>query len=105
YQLDLRGRLPEQLRVLGVSRTAYTDDSFREYLADRLRDENGGEAFDPLRWTSFAQRLHYLAADVTQAAGIQALAQWLSQQEDSGGQRLYYLAVAPELYAPLSLRL
>lgn len=105
YQLDFRGRLPEQLRVLGVSRTAYTDESFREYLADRLRDENAGEAFDPLRWTDFARRLHYLAADMTHAEGIHALTQWLSQEEGGGGQRLYYLAVAPELYAPLSLRL
>jgi glucose-6-phosphate 1-dehydrogenase len=105
YRLDLRGRLPEPLRVLGVSRSAYSDDSFRDYLADRLRDENGGETFDPLLWSNFARRLHYLSADVTHAEGIQALREWLEQHEGSHGHRLYYLAVAPELYGPLSVRL
>jgi glucose-6-phosphate 1-dehydrogenase len=105
YRLDLRGRLPEPLRILGVSRSAYSDDSFRDYLADRLRDENGGETFDPLLWSNFARRLHYLSADVTHVEGIQALREWLEQHEGSHGHRLYYLAVAPELYGPLSVRL
>lgn len=105
YHLDVRGRLPAELQVLGVSRTPYSDDAFRDYLADRLRDENGGEVFDPLRWASFARRLHYLTADAATASGMAALSRWLSEHEGETGRRLYYLAVAPELYVPLSERL
>ncbi len=105
FQLELKGRLPAELQVLGVSRTAYSDESFRSYLADRLWDSLGGEVYDPVRWGAFAARLHYLAADLTQAAGVAALQQWLDEHEPHGGRRIYYLAVAPELYGPLSTRL
>ncbi|MCS7271574.1 MAG: glucose-6-phosphate dehydrogenase, partial [Gemmataceae bacterium] len=105
YHLDQRGRLPAELLILGVSRTPYTDDGFRHHLADHLRDINGGEGFDPVCWNLFARRVHYLSADVTTPAGLQALTLWLTQHEQGGGRRLYYLAVAPELYAPISDRL
>jgi glucose-6-phosphate 1-dehydrogenase len=105
YQLQARGRLPQELQVLGVSRTSYSDDAFRDYLADRLRDGIGEEALEPLRWQELARRIYYLSADMTTAAGLAALRQWLEVHEGDGGSRLYYLAVAPELYAPLSERL
>ncbi|MFO0843403.1 MAG: glucose-6-phosphate dehydrogenase [Gemmataceae bacterium] len=53
-------------------------------------------------WARFAQRLHYVAGDAAQAGGLEALRQWLSKAEGQAGDRLYYLSVSPDLYAPIA---
>jgi glucose-6-phosphate 1-dehydrogenase len=103
FNLAQKGRLPPEAKVLGISRTAYTDEEFRDHLAGKARDVLAGEAFDPAKWAEFAKRVHYVATDVTQPGGMTPLAEWLKANEGPGvGRRLYYLSVAPELYPELS---
>src|SRR3972149_5026807 len=44
--------LPEGFAVLGVSRTPYTDDAFRDYLRDGTRESEAGK-IAPASWTAF----------------------------------------------------
>jgi len=37
YRLACKKRLPEDLRVVGVARSPFTDDSFRQKMADAVR--------------------------------------------------------------------
>lgn len=100
-----KGRLPDGTKVLGVARSPFSDDAFRDHLVGKAREAltGAGEPFDEKKWSDFAANVHYLSADVTQPAGTKALTDWLKAREgQGGGRRLYYLSVSPELYPQLS---
>jgi glucose-6-phosphate 1-dehydrogenase len=97
YRLERRGRLT--CPVVGVASTPLTT----EELARRARQaiEDSGEPVDEAVFSRLARRLTYLAGDVTDAQLYKALAVQLS-----GTRRpLYYLEVAPSLFAPIVDRL
>ncbi|MFW6060785.1 MAG: glucose-6-phosphate dehydrogenase [Phycisphaeraceae bacterium] len=102
YDLYCTGMMPEHFAVLGVSRTKYSDDAFRDYLARHARQF--AQRFDDDRWKDFAQRIHYHPADSTQyeaMPGIKQRMAELSQQHEIGDNALFYLSVAPRLYDPV----
>ena len=69
FNLAQKGRLPAEAKVLGVSRTPFTDDAFRDHLADKAKYmfAGAGEPFDAAKWAEFAKRIHYVSADAHQA--------------------------------------
>lgn len=98
YRLDRKGRLPAELRIVGVARSPLDDDAFRERMAGEVR-EHVPRDWDAAAWEKFAGRLAYVAGDATTQGGLDHLKAWLAQHEgNGGGRRLYYLAVAPGLY-------
>jgi glucose-6-phosphate 1-dehydrogenase len=105
FNLAQKGRLPAEIKILGTSRSPYTDDAFRDHLTGKAKEAltGAGDPFDAAKWAAFAANVHYLAADVTQSQGTAALTEWLKKREGSSpGRRLYYLSVSPELYPQLS---
>jgi glucose-6-phosphate 1-dehydrogenase len=102
YNLDLKRRLPANLRIVGVSRRPMSDEAFRTHLAPKAKEFVKGQFSDD-SWNRFAGRVHYVACDAGKAESIAVLKRWLEQAE--GGQpgcRLYYLSVTPDLYGPIS---
>lgn len=98
YELRRKGRLPPQTRVVGFSRTPYSDEAWREYLRTTTQ-QFVGPKFDPALWDEFAQNLYYRPGDITSVESFHALNRALCELE--GGQaepRIYYLATAPEFY-------
>jgi glucose-6-phosphate 1-dehydrogenase len=105
FNLARKGRLPEEARILGVARSEFSDDKFRQHLADKGR-ELAKDGWDQPAWEKFAGRVHYVAADVTKPGGIGPVKQWFDQHEgQGGGRRLYYLSVSPEVYPALATTL
>jgi glucose-6-phosphate 1-dehydrogenase len=108
FNLALKDRLPAGARVVGVARSPFTDESFRSDMEQKVRDALTavGEPFDPARWAAFADRLYYVPTDITKPGGVRPLAEWFAANEGpSGGRRLFYLSVAPDLYPVLSTTL
>ena len=102
YNLDLKKRLPSNLRIVGVSRRPMSDDAFRQHLAPKAKEFVKGQ-FGEDSWNSFARRVHYVACDAGNPEGMGVLKRWLDQAEEGQpGCRLYYLSVTPELYGPIS---
>ena len=100
-----KGRLPQETRVVGVARSPMTDQEFRDRLGTALREAHAKEG-QPQGWDTFARRLFYVPGDAAKPGGLDRLQAWLKQHEGpSGGQRLYYLAVAPDLYPGIATRL
>ncbi len=98
YRLDRKNRLPEELRIVGVARSPYTDATFRDKMAADLK-EHAASDWDESAWPHFARRLHYVPADAARPGGLRPLRTWLESQGGSRlGRRLFYLAVAPNLY-------
>ena len=98
FRLDRKGRLPPELRVVGVARSPFSDDAFRDKMAGAVK-EFAKNNWDEAAWSKFARRLHYVPGDATQAAGLDKLKAWLEKEGGgASGHWLYYLAVSPTLY-------
>lgn len=101
FHLHLKSRLPEAVRIVGVSRTEFSDTDYRRQLEGKVREtfSTAKLAWEASAWERFAAKLHYVAADATQLAGMRKLSDWLSAHEaDTPTGRLYYLSVSPEIY-------
>jgi glucose-6-phosphate 1-dehydrogenase len=98
YQLAAQGRLPPETRIVGVARSPLSDDQFRDKVAPP-------EQHQALSWKDFARALFYVAGDAAAPGGLDRLRQWLRETEGPSGDRLYYLAVAPQIYGDIARRL
>ncbi len=100
YELLRKKRLPEGTKIIGFSRTHFSDAQWRESLA-KTTEKFVGKDFDPAVWQRFAADVHYQPGDIGTAADFAALARRLAELE--GGKpstRVYYLATAPQFYGP-----
>jgi len=107
YGLFREGLLPPEFAVLGVSRTGYTDEEFRDHLRDGMR-EHASDRFDPEGWKAFAPRLFYHPADIQDPGGGRSLADRigsLCRGRAIPGNLLFYASVAPRFYAPVVRRI
>jgi glucose-6-phosphate 1-dehydrogenase len=101
FELYGAGLLPAGLAVLGISRSPLGDEGFRERCRRGCAARRG---YAEIEWVEFAKRLHYHGADASQAAdwpGITAALRSLCEIYGNGGNALFYLSVAPELYEPI----
>jgi len=99
YRLAGKHRLPDELRIVGVSRTPFADVAYRDKLKDSTRRFTGS-GWDESNWNDFARRLFYVAADAAKPGGLEPLRKWFEKMEGSAAEtarRLYYLAVSPDL--------
>lgn len=101
YELRRKGRLPENTRIVGFSRTPMSHDDWRNRLAETtaqfVRDK-----FDAALWQQFAPSIFYYVGDGKHDGDFPPLASFLDELD--GGQdvtRIYYLATAPSLYVPI----
>src|SRR5512134_2272921 len=95
--------LPDRFAILGVSRSAYTDEAFRGMLGEAAREHSEG-TFDAARWDAFAATIHYHRADLEDRAGYPGLSERirsLCAGRGIPGNLIFYAAVAPRYYAPL----
>ena len=90
-RLASMGFLPDRYAVLGVSRSAMTDDAYRDLIRQSVQDQ---------QTDSLLPFVYYQAGDTTKAetfAALKARLDQLDRELSLGGNRLFYLAVAPEL--------
>lgn len=97
YNLYVKGRMPEQFTIVGVSRSQYSHDQIRERYGAGVQ-EFSGDSYNADKWHTFAQHLFYHACDAGEPEGMASLHSFLNQHESSTCNRLYYLSVAPGLY-------
>jgi glucose-6-phosphate 1-dehydrogenase len=87
--------------ILGVGRAARTDEQFRQELREKMGEHLASG--DEQVWPRFAQTIFYETADATQPAAYGPLAERLRKLETQhklSGNRLFYLAVDPDYFAP-----
>ena len=108
FRLDSTGLLPEDCHVVGMARSPFSSEEFRQQVEPKVKESvtGNGESWYPGTWGRFAKRLHYVSGDAATPDGMKVLADWLKKHEgEAGGDRLYYLSVGPDLYAPIVQRL
>jgi glucose-6-phosphate 1-dehydrogenase len=108
YNLALQQLLPPESVIVGVARRDIGDETFRDAMREGVEKYGRTGPPDPDVWESFAPRLRYLAADFSDPDGYRRLGGLLtSLDQDPGtqGNRLFYLATAPEYFPVISRQL
>jgi glucose-6-phosphate 1-dehydrogenase len=100
FNLYCKQRLPDDLRIVGISRRPYSHEEFRGHLGDGVQ-EFAAEIYDADAWESFAARVWYQPGDSQIDDDYDRLESFLAELEGGPANRLYYLAVAPTLYIPI----
>src|SRR4029077_48301 len=105
--LKRAGLLPANFAIVGIARSPKTDDAFREELVESLsRYGNSTAPAADADW--LGRRMFYLAGDVEAPATYQKLAALLARTDaaqHTGGNYLFYLATAPQVFATIPKRL
>src|SRR6516164_6896806 len=78
YRLCAKGRLPEELRIVGVARSPFSDDEFRTRMAGAVR-EFAKKEWQEDKYARFARRLAYAAGDAGKPGGLERLQGWLRE--------------------------
>jgi glucose-6-phosphate 1-dehydrogenase len=94
FALFIKKRLPEGTKIIGFSRRKYSDDAFRSLMLKAV-----GQTHDEAEWNAFAQTLFYHPGDIDQAGDYNSLSEKIRTMTGGGCNCLFYLAVAPALYA------
>jgi len=103
YRMACERRLPPGFAVLGISRTAMTDDQFRDKLCTSIAKRLEDTPFDQGIWSVFAQSIFYLPGDLNDPSLYAHLRERLKETEEqrrTGGNVLFYLATQPSHYEP-----
>ena len=107
YTLARLGMLPDESVIVGFARRPKTDEVFRAEMAKAVLGVSP-PAGETAEWDRFARRLHYIQADLQAAEGYARLRKTLERldrERGTAGNRLYYLATAPEMYSEIVRRL
>src|SRR6202167_3608235 len=106
YHLEQAGLLPEDFAVVGVARRDLSG-TFGPDMQDGILKGGGVEETDP-KLKPFMDKVQYFATNFDDDAGFEKLKAYLSELDGklkTKGNRLFYLAVAPEFFADLIARL
>jgi glucose-6-phosphate 1-dehydrogenase len=101
YNLHVDRLLPPKLAVVGVGRKEMSDDAYRAFAKDGVT-QFSRRPIDEQAWEAFAQTLCFVNMSLDDEHGFATLGARLDSVEHAGGltgDRIYYLAVPPALFA------
>ena len=102
YHLEQSGLLPKDFAVVGVARRPL-EQSFAPDMKEGIVSGGGVDTSDP-KLDPFVARVQYHAMNFDDASGYDALKELLSDLDErygTKGNRLFYLATAPEYFSDI----
>lgn len=102
YALYIQGLLPQEFCIVGMSRTAWSDDDFRKAMKESIINYAPDLQVEDSSWQRFAERLHYLSANFAEVSGFKSLSDLLSDlkvKHGTRGNHIFYLSTVPSLYS------
>ncbi|WP_207645756.1 glucose-6-phosphate dehydrogenase [Geosporobacter ferrireducens] len=103
YHLMYQGMLPEGFTVISVGRQQKSNTDYREELYQSVLKYSRFQVQKVL-WDRLSERIYYRAFSFDEEDGYEKLKADLlqiDQMYNTAGNRLYYLAVSPENFAPI----
>ena len=105
FRLYIKGRLSSNFACIGIGRRDWTTDRLKQHINEAIVSEHGTEA----EKLEFANHFYYQSLDVSQSEisyeGLRVLADQLDEKYKLNGNRLFYLAMAPEYFGSIATRL
>ncbi|AOZ93519.1 glucose-6-phosphate dehydrogenase [Paenibacillus crassostreae] len=108
YSLYREGKLKEDFAVIGVARRSRSQEEFREDVYQSIREFCRYKTEDNEEWRVFAQHFEYKSLDINDVNGFRELKEQTEKIEERyniPGNRMFYLALAPELFGNVSFNL
>lgn len=100
YHLEQAGRLPDDMRVLGVGRRDWDDEAWRKVVEDWLTPR-ARDGLDQKLFNRFRQRLHFFQGDLTDDAMYGGLRDLLNSAEYPSNIA-FYMSLAPTDFGMVS---
>jgi glucose-6-phosphate 1-dehydrogenase len=101
YNLAHEGALPERFNLVGVSRRDQSDDEFRDFAREAIKEFSRREP-DEQVLEGLMERLRYIGFSFDDHDGYGKLAEAIEELDGTNGgdplNRTYYLSTAPEFF-------
>lgn len=102
FKLFATGNMPASFSIVGCSRSAMTDEEFRNKMHEAVQESI---KLEDDTWQTFAQNLSYHVVAYDSEETFLDLANSLKQldkEKNTNGNKIFYLAVPPTLYPVLA---
>jgi glucose-6-phosphate 1-dehydrogenase len=103
YNLASQQLLSREFAVIGVGRTAMSDDDARKKVTEEFKQFATGP-IDPDLWEWFVRRISYVSGNFDNVATYDKLKETLAkvdQEHNSHGNYFFYLATAPNFFGDI----
>src|ERR1700691_2238254 len=81
YNLFIDAWMPEKFSIVGLGRTEYTDDAYRERLLDGIKQFSRRKEEQNGKWKDFSQHISYLTMDAEKDEEYQKIAEIVKTKE------------------------
>lgn len=99
HTLACEGHLPKTVLVLGVARSSFTDQAFRDELYKAVEEYSRSRREICKEWTNFAPHVSYLSGNYDGPETYRRISETLARFNPQQGNCLFYLATPPILDA------
>ena len=103
-KLKRQGLLPNDFKMIGISRQNLSDDLFQAQLVEAIRTHFEAD-FDAQSCDALVKAARHLTADVRGGSFTADLARAIGGPAKGAHHVIYYLATAPSLFAPIATAL
>lgn len=103
YNLKNSNCLSDNFAVIGVARAEMSDEEFRQRMRDDM-NEFASDDVNEQQWTWLAERLYYMSGDFNDEptyTRVKERVEQLDKERKAGGNYFFYLAAAPDYFAPI----
>ena len=100
YNLQSEELLPENFAVVAIGRRDKTKEDYRKEIYDSIK-QFSRFGMDNEVWSRIKNRIYYRRMDFLQTEDYQGLNEYLNEidkKHKTKGNRIYYMAVAPEYF-------
>jgi len=108
YGLHRSRLLPPSFTVVGVGRSKRTSQEFQKAVRESIDTFSRLKVTDENDWNQFVSHFYYAMADVNHPKGYAAIKEIIEINEEKHhmpGNRMFYLAIAPNLFGTVSVNL
>ncbi len=100
YNLVLDQLLPEHFSIVSVGRRNKSEEEYKEDIKESVKKHSRNK-IDEAIWNRMQEMIHYYQFDFTDLEGFTGLREYLDgldKARKTAGNRVFYLAVAPEYF-------
>lgn len=108
YNLFIDNWMPDKFGIVGIGRSDYTDEKFREHLLEGIQQFSRRKGEQNGSWKKFSQCITYLQMDAEQDTEYKKIAEIVKKKEQEFGEHpnvVFYMAVAPQLVPKIASKL
>lgn len=105
FSMYREGKISDNFAVIGLARRPKTDEQFREDVHQSILEFARHKKVEDAEWTAFAKHFTYMSLDINNLDGFRELAEktkTIEEQFNIPGNRLFYLALAPEHFGTVA---